>query len=52
MTLAQIAGLAGIRSESSVASRIRDLRLDGLDIERRLQPNNPSSIRIFEYRYL
>lgn len=52
MTLSQIAGLAGIRTESSVASRIRDLRADGSYIEKRLQANNPPGVRVFEYRYI
>jgi hypothetical protein len=50
MTLAQIGALAGITSESSVASRIRDLRTEGDNIERRLHPACTGSARVYEYR--
>lgn len=52
MTLAQIAALGGLVNEGSVASRIRDLRAGGLNIERRRHPNAGGVVRVFEYRYV
>ena len=50
MTLQQISQLSGIESLSSIASRIRDLRIEGDYIERRAHPNAGGKTRIFEYR--
>lgn len=52
MTLAQIAALGGLVNESSVASRIRDLRTEGSKIERRRHPNAGGAVRVYEYRYV
>jgi biotin operon repressor len=51
MSLAQLSALTGIVSESSIASRIRDLRRCGLNIERRKHPNSNGATRVFEYRF-
>jgi hypothetical protein len=49
-TLADISDLTGIRSESSIASRIRELRQLGHDIERSTHPTAGRGTRIFTYR--
>jgi hypothetical protein len=49
MTLAQIGKLAGVEKEASVASRIRDLRTHGFNIERRPHPESSRKNRVFEY---
>jgi hypothetical protein len=52
MTLAQISEITGIRSESSIASRIRDMRdLDNCNVERRLQIGSVGRSRVYEYAW-
>jgi hypothetical protein len=50
MTLDQIAALSGVANPASVASRIRDLRVEGQIIQRRAHPASGGRTRIFEYR--
>ena len=50
VTLAEIAKLTLIKSESSVASRIRDIRERGFQIERSAHPKATAGSRIFTYK--
>ena len=50
MTLKQISELTGIPKEKSIASRIRDLRADGLNIEHRTILLD-EDIRIWQHEY-
>lgn len=49
MTLIDLSVFTGISSLSSIGSRIRDLRLQGSRIERRLSPLSEGRARLFEY---